>query len=42
LLEEDGVYSDLHASLIKRAEEAQRMLNVWEEKQKAAGNKAKL
>ncbi|KAJ5985698.1 hypothetical protein N7522_012894 [Penicillium canescens] len=42
IIEEGGEYSELHASLVRRAAESQHTLKIWEEKQKARSKTAKL
>ncbi|KAI9932545.1 hypothetical protein ASPWEDRAFT_730388 [Aspergillus wentii DTO 134E9] len=38
LLEEGGVWADLHASLLRRSAESNRTLGIWQEKQKRQNN----
>jgi hypothetical protein len=42
IIEDSGEYSDLHDSLVSRAAESHHTLKMWEEKQKARSETAKL
>jgi hypothetical protein len=42
IIEEGGEYSDLHASLVRRAAQSHHTLKIWEENQKARSETAKL